>query len=284
MATTPTWTTLVQAEALAEALGNKDLVVVDCRVSLADRGAGERLWRESHIPGAVYADLERDLSDMRREGEGRHPWPDAVDFTARLGAWGISASKQVVAYDDGDGAFAARLWFLLRTLGHERVAVLDGGWARWTALDLPVDDAVPRPAPAHYPGVFDRTRLLDAAQVQARLAEGDVLLDARAAPRFRGEVEPLDRVAGHVPGARNQPYADNMRDGRFKPAGELATQLRAAMGDAAPDQVIAMCGSGVTACHLLLAMEHAGMPGARLFTGSWSGWISDPARPVATGE
>lgn len=284
MATTPTWTTLVQAEALAGALGGDDLAVVDCRVSLADRGAGERLWRESHIPGAVHADLERDLSDMRREGEGRHPWPGADEFTARLGAWGISPTTQVVAYDEGDGAFAARLWFLLRMLGHVRVAVLDGGWARWTSLGLPVDDRVPEPAPAHYTGEFDRSRLLDAAQVQARLAAGDVLLDARAAPRFRGEVEPLDRVAGHVPGARNRPYADNLRDWRFKPAGEIAAEFREATRDLAPDRVIAMCGSGVTACHLLLAMEHAGMPGAKLFTGSWSGWIADPARPVATGE
>lgn len=284
MATTPTWITLVQAEELAAALGGQDLVVVDCRVSLADRGAGERLWRESHIPGAVYADLERDLSDMGREVEGRHPWPGAADFTARLGAWGIAPSTQVVAYDDGDGAFAARLWFLLRTLGHARVAVLDGGWARWSALGLPAEDRVPQPRTTQYPGEFDRDRLLDAAGVQARLAAGDVLLDARAAPRFRGEVEPLDRVAGHVPGARNLPYAGNLRDGRFKPAGELAATFRAALQDRPPGQVIAMCGSGVTACHLLLAMEHAGLPGAKLFTGSWSGWIADPARPIATGD
>ena len=193
------WTTLVQAEELAAGLARHDLVVMDCRVSLADRGAGARMWRESHIPGARYADLERDLSDMRRAGEGRHPWPDAADFTARLGAWGISPATQVVAYDEGDGAFAARLWFLMRALGHERVAVLDGGWSRWIALGLPVDDAEPRPVPVAYAGTFDRTRLLDAGQVQARLQAGDVLLDARAAPRFRGEVEPLDPVAGHVP-------------------------------------------------------------------------------------
>lgn len=283
MSATPAcWTTLVQAEALAAALGREGLVVVDCRVSLADRAAGERLWRESHLPGAVYADLERDLSDMRRGGAGRHPWPRADDFTRRLGEWGIDRGTQVVAYDAGDGAFAARLWFLLRTLGHPCVAVLDGGWARWTALGLPVDDAVPLPVPARYTGEFDHARLLDATQVQARLAAGDVLLDARAAPRFRGEVEPLDRVAGHVPGARNLPYAGNLRDGRFKPADELARAFREATDGRDPREVIAMCGSGVTACHLVLAMEHAGLPGARLFTGSWSGWIEDPTRPTAS--
>ena len=281
--TTKPWTTLVQAEDLAAALGREDVVVMDCRVSLAERGAGEQRWRESHIPGARYADLERDLSDMRREGEGQHPWPAVADFTARLGAWGIGPDTQVVAYDEGDGAFAARLWFLLRTLGHARVAVLDGGWARWRALDLPVDSDIPLPAPTTYHGEFDQGRLLDARQVQSRLAAGDVLLDARAAPRFRGEVEPLDRVAGHVPGARNHPYADLLHEGRFKPAAELASGFRDAIGDKDPSQVIAMCGSGVTACHLLLAMEHAGMPGAKLFTGSWSGWLADTARPVATG-
>ena len=280
------WRTLVQAEALAAAIarGADDLVVLDCRVSLADRGAGERLWREAHIPGALRADLERDLSDMRRQGEGRHPWPDAADFTRRLGAWGIAPGTQVVAYDDGDGAFAARLWFLLRTLGHARVAVLDGGLARWTALGLPVDAVVAEPRPAHYPGEFDRSRLLGADQVQARVAAGDVLLDARAAPRFRGEVEPLDPVAGPVPGARNKPYADDLVDGRFKPAAQLAHEFAVALDGRDPTRVIAMCGSGVTACHLLLAMEHAGLHGAKLFTGSWSGWLADPARPVATGD
>lgn len=282
--TNDSWTTLVQAAALADALGRDDLVVVDCRASLGDPGAGERAWREGHIPGAVHADLERDLSDMRREGEGRHPWPSADAFTARLGAWGISPETQVVAYDAADGAFAARLWFLLRALGHARVAVLDGGLARWQALGLPVDDKVPQPVPASYTGEFDRSRLLDADQVQARLDAGDVLLDARGAPRFRGEVEPIDRVAGHVPGARNRPYPDNLVDGRFKPADQLEREFRAAIGGREPGQVIAMCGSGVTACHLLLAMEHAGLPGGKLFTGSWSGWISDPGRPVAKGD
>src|SRR5690606_19902238 len=185
----------------------------------------------------------------------------------------------------GDGAFAARLWFMLRALGHERVAVLDGGWARWTQLGLPVDANVPQPAPKTYEAAaeFDDARLLDAAAVQARLDAGDLLLDARAAPRFRGDVEPLDRVAGHVPGARNRPYADNLADGRFKSREALRREFEAALEGRDPARLVAMCGSGVTACHHLLAMEHAGLRGAKLYTGSWSGWSSDPARPVATG-
>lgn len=283
-----TWTTLVQAEELAAALRDgsptaSGLVIVDCRFSLADPEAGERDYRQAHIPGAVYAHLDRDLSDHRKQGQGqgRHPWPDAADFTARLGAWGIGPKTQVVAYDDLDGSHAARFWFLLRALGHERVAVLDGGIARWKALDLPLDDAVPSPRPARYEASFDDGRLLDAPQVQARLEAGDVLLDARGAPRFRGEVEPIDRVAGHVPGARNRPFPDNLAGGRFKPAAQLAEEFRDVMDGRDPARTIAMCGSGVTACHLILAMEHAGMPGAKLFTGSWSGWIEDPSRPVA---
>lgn len=277
------WTTLVQAGTLADALGRDDLAIVDCRFSLADPAAGERAYREAHIPGAVYAHLDRDLSDQRRQGQGRHPWPDAEDFTARLGAWGISPRTQVVAYDDGDGSLAARFWFMLRTLGHARVAVLDGGLAHWKSLGLATDDRLPSPRAARYEARFDAGRLLDAGQVQARLDAGDVLLDARAGARFRGEVEPLDRVAGHVPGARNRPFADNLVDGRFKPAPALAREFGEALGGREPARAIAMCGSGVTACHLLLAMEHAGLPGAKLFTGSWSGWISDPSRPVAAG-
>lgn len=280
------WNTLVSAEELSAALGAPGrLVVLDCRFSLADPGAGEAAHAQAHIPGALYAHLDRDLSDHGKRGAGRHPWPDAADFTARLGAWGIDRDTQVVAYDAGDGGLAAaRLWFLLRALGHEKVAVLDGGWARWTELRLPVESAQPHPAATRYEGEFELARLLDATGVQRALDAGDLLLDARAGARFRGESEPLDKVAGHVPGARNRPYADNLGDGRFKPAAQLAREYRALMGSRDPSRVIAMCGSGVTACHLLLAMEHAGLRGAKLFTGSWSGWVSDPSRPVATGD
>ena len=277
------WNTLVDAEALAAALGDSDPAIVDCRFSLADPQAGERAYAQSHLPGAVYAHLDRDLSDHGKQGQGRHPWPDAADFVAKLGAWGIGPQTQVVAYDDADGAYAARLWFLLQALGHERAAVLDGGWARWTALGLPVEHSVRAPAATQYEGAFDADRLLDASRVQAHLDAGGLLVDARAAERFRGETEPLDRVAGHVPGARNRPYASNLADGRFKPREQLAREFRELLEGRDPRDTVAMCGSGVTACHHLLAMAYAGLPGAKLFTGSWSGWISNPARPIATG-
>ncbi|WP_407352249.1 sulfurtransferase [Luteimonas sp. R10] len=283
---TPDWTTLVQAEELAAAPGCAGLAVVDCRHSLADPGAGARDYRDGHVPGAVHADMDRDLSGTAPAGSGagRHPWPDAADLCRRLGAWGISPRHQVVAYDAGDGAFAARLWFLLQALGHRRVAVLDGGWARWTALGLPQEPSVRMAAAADYPPpTFDAARLLDAVQVQAHLDRGGLLLDARAGERFRGEIEPIDRVAGHVPGATSRPYADNLIDGRFKPAARLRTEFERVLAGRDPADAVAMCGSGVTACHHLLAMAHAGLPGARLYTGSWSGWIEDPARPVAIG-
>ena len=276
------WQSLVEPEELATALDRGDLVVLDARVSLADRSLGEAAYRQGHLPGARHADLDRDLSDHGRSG-GRHPWPGAEGLTATLGRWGIRPDQQVVVYDAGDGALAAaRAWFLLRALGHRDVAVLNGGWARWNALQLPVDTALPSIQSTTYPGTFDADRLLDAPQVQAHLDAGGLLIDARAAERFRGEVEPLDRVAGHVPGAINRPYAENLSDGAFKPADLLAAEFGALLQGRAPDEVVVMCGSGVTACHHLLAMSHAGLHGAKLFTGSWSGWLEDPSRPVAT--
>lgn len=279
------WTTVVQAETLAVALGRPDLAILDCRHTVTAPGAGESAFLRGHIPGAQYAHLDRDLSDMSKANAGRHPWPEAADFTAKLGAWGITPQHQVVAYDDDTGAIAARLWFMLKLLGHEKVAVLDGGWARWTALGLPVDTQhkAAAPAPTKYVAAFDTSRLLDAEAVQARLEAGGMLVDARAADRFRGENEMLDRRAGHVPGAVSRPYAENMADGRLKAPVQLAAEFRELLGEHAPEEAMVMCGSGVTACHHLLAMERAGLRGAKLFTGSWSGWIADPARPVATG-
>lgn len=260
-------------------------VVCDCRFSLADAAAGERAYRAGHVPGARYAHLDRDLSGPVMPGSGRHPLPEQEALGALFGRWGISVRTQVVAYDDAGGAFAARLWWLLRWLGHERVAVLDGGWQAWIEDGRPVSTAVPSIHPALFEQRAPLSLPIGAAEVAAGLARHDIcLLDARAAERFRGDVEPVDAVAGHVPGAVNHPFQDNLRaDGRFKPAAELRKALERRTSGFPPRQVVHMCGSGVTACHNALAMEIAGLAGSRLYAGSWSEWIRDPARPVARG-
>ncbi len=281
------WTTLVDAAALAAHLGDPGLRIVDARFVLmgADPGAGERAWRASHIPGAAYADLDRDLSDHRKPAsEGRHPLPEAADFCASLVRWGITPAHQVVVYDAGDAAMAAsRLWWLLRLLGHRRVAVLDGGFGQWVKQALPLESTPPDIAPGAYDGQFDQAAIAEAGAVAGFLERGGKLIDVRAGERFRGDVEPLDARAGHIPGAQNRPYLDNLAEGRFLPVEQLRAGFLALIGDTPPSAVIFNCGSGVTACQGLLAMEHAGLSGARVYAGSWSGWISDPARPIATG-
>lgn len=293
----PPWTTLVDAVSLAavpastsprlvdaRATASTATRLVDARFSLADPQSGAAGYAAGHLPGAVYADLNRDLSDLSRQGHGRHPLPDSEAFAATLGRWGIGADTQVVVYDAGDGSMAAaRLWWLLRLIGHRRVAVLDGGLAAWQAAGQPVVAGETRvPALPPYPGHFDLAQVAAADEIVARLAQAPGwLIDARAGERYRGEVEPLDRVAGHVPGALNRPFALNLRDGRFRPAAELRAELEPLLGAHAPGEAVMMCGSGVTACHLLLAFEIAGLPGARVFADSWSGWSSDPERPVA---
>jgi len=277
-------TRLMDARATASA--SPTLRVVDARFSLADPQSGAALYAQGHLPGALYADLNRDLSDLGRTGHGRHPLPDSDAFAARLGAWGIGPETEVVVYDAGDGSMAAaRLWWLLRLIGHAQVRVLDGGFAAWQAAGLPVTAALPQVTPLPpYPGQFDRRQIASVEEVQARLKHAPGwLIDARAGERFRGEVEPLDPVAGHVPGAVNRPFALNVHEGRLRPAEDLRAALQPLIGTHAPDEVVLMCGSGVTACHLLLAMEAAGLEGARIYADSWSGWVSDASRPVATG-
>jgi len=281
-----TWTTLVDVPTLAAALHDPQLRLLDARFVLTDPQAGHAAHAQSHLPGAAHADLDRDLADLSRTGEGRHPLPDATAFATRVGAWGIGPEHQVVVYDAGDGSMAAaRAWWLLRLLGHTRVAVLDGGLAAWRAAGLPESDALPALPPLPpYPGRFDAAMVAGADEVLQRLPEPrGWLLDARGGERFRGEVEPIDPVAGHVPGAGNRPFAANLVDGRFRAPATLADELRPLLHGRDPREVVLMCGSGVTACHLLLAFEHAGLHGARVYAGSWSGWIADPARPVATG-
>jgi thiosulfate/3-mercaptopyruvate sulfurtransferase len=275
--------TLISVEELA-ALAPEDVLVVDCRHDLADLEKGEREYGIGHIPGAVFAHLDRDLSDLSREpqGMGRHPLPFEAAFSGVLARWGWRPGLQVVSYDTNNGSLAAgRLWWLLRLCGVREAAVLDGGFVAWQAAGLPVSQEVPQRRSAQVDLHYDSSQVtFDHATVGA-MTEG-LLLDARAAPRYRGEVEPIDRIAGHVPGAVNRPFTDNLQaDGRFKSPAELRQEFRTLIGDRAPEQVVHMCGSGVTATHNLLAMEHAGLPGSRLYAPSWSGWISDPSRPVA---
>lgn len=282
------WTTLVDAPTLSAALGDPDLRLVDARFVMLNAApdAGRQAYAASHLPGAVYADLNQDLSDLSKIGAGRHPLPDSEAFARKLGEWGIGPSHQVVVYDAGDGSMAAaRMWWLLKLLGHTRVAVLDGGVAAWRlAGGSETAEASAPVAVGAYPSQFDPGQLVDAKDIVARLGEAGVwLIDARAGERFRGEIEPIDPVAGHVPGAVNLPFSQNLRDGRFKPADELRAELSSLLGHRSPADAVLMCGSGVTACHLLLAFEDAGLQGARVYPGSWSGWIGDPARPIARG-
>lgn len=258
---------------------------VDCRFDLSDPGAGQRQFLEGHLPGAVYANLDRHLSDLSKPGRGRHPLPDDADFSRHLSRWGIAPDTLVIAYDQGQAAFASRLWWMLRAAGHAHVVVLNGGLDAWRRAGLPVEVEPVLPIPAIRKVILDPARVVDAEAVERiRLDSAHLLLDARPGPRFRGEVEPLDPVAGHVPGAVNRPMTDNLgADGRFKPAAELRSEFEALLAGRAPATVVSMCGSGVTACHNLLALAAAGLDGARLYPGSWSEWCSQPHRAVATG-
>jgi len=279
-------TTLIDPSTLA-ALTPDEVLIVDCRFDLADPERGGRDYLDGHVPGAVYASLDRDLSDLSRqaEGLGRHPLPLESAFNTLLSRWGWRAGMQVVGYDAAGGALAAaRLWWLLRLTGVPGVAVLDGGYAAWLAAGLPVEAGQPaarRPSELCMRYVPTQILLDPAALCDS---PDQLVLDARAAPRYRGEIEPIDPVGGHVPGALNRPFTDNLgSDGRFKSPARLRDEFVALLGAVAPSAVVHMCGSGVTACHNLLAMEHAGLSGSRLYAPSWSGWISDPARPVAKG-
>jgi thiosulfate/3-mercaptopyruvate sulfurtransferase len=241
---------------------------------------GAEQYRQGHVPGALFAHLDHDLSAAKTGSNGRHPLPDPDAFIAWLGQAGLRRDDPVVCYDAGNGSIAARLWWMLRWVGHDAVAVLDGGLPAWTALDLPLEADVPASAPGN---------LQQRPPLVRTVAAGDILsqpqlkvLDARAPDRFRGENETLDPVGGHIPGAANRFFKDNLLpDGRFKPAAQLRAELGALVAE--PASAVMQCGSGVTACHNLLALEVAGLPGAALYPGSWSEWCADPSRPVATG-
>ena len=278
--------TLISARELHGQLGSKQPVIVDCRFDLAQPHASERAFAAGHVPGAVYAHLDRDLSSPVTPTSGRHPLPTPESLARLFSSWGVDATVQVVAYDQDSGAFAARLWWLLRWLGHEAVAVLDGGWAEWQRSGYEVSTTPATSSPRVFEPHVKPDFFVTAAEVSARARDAaSRVLDARAPERYAGAVEPIDAVGGHVPGAHNLPFATTMDgDKHFLPPTQLRQRFTDALGGIAPERAVAMCGSGVTACHLLLGMEHAGLQGAKLYAGSWSEWIRDSKRPVAKGS
>jgi thiosulfate/3-mercaptopyruvate sulfurtransferase len=278
-------TTLIDTATLATHLDDPGWVVLDCRHDLARPGWGRAEYLRSHIPGARFMHLDEDLSGPLTGKNGRHPLPDHRVLATKLGDAGIAADTQVVAYDAHGGVYAARAWWMLRSLGHARVAVLDGGYDKWQREARPTTAAPPQIEPKQF-APSAPTGVVDVSFVATRLRDPRMrLVDARAPDRYRGENETLDPVAGHVPGAVNRFFKLNLNaDTTFKPAAELAAEWRSVLGSLATSDVVHMCGSGVTACHNLLAMEIAGLSGSRLYAGSWSEWCADAARPIATGS
>jgi thiosulfate/3-mercaptopyruvate sulfurtransferase len=277
---------LVDTKTLAERLAEPDWIIVDCRFRLTQPDAGYSAYQRGHIPGARYAHLDDDLAADPGPGDGRHPLPDPERFAMTLGAWGISNSSLVVVYDDASGAIAARLWWLLRWLGHERVAVLDGGLDAWQADGLPVETTTPTWHAAHYlPATVHDDWVVTSDDLPSLLESGALVLDARSAERFRGIEEPIDPVAGHVPGATNLPYTATLTpSGTLLEPERLRDDLASLLAGRDIADVVAMCGSGVTACHILLALSAAGLGDGRLYAGSWSEWIRSGYRPIATGS
>lgn len=281
------YTTLIQPAELATLQqGGADVVVFDCSFDLGRINAGREAYDAGHVPGAIYLHLDDDLSGPKTGRNGRHPLPDRDALRQRLAQAGVGDGTQLVAYDNAGGMYASRLWWLARWLGCDQVAVLDGGWAAWQAAGLPLEQHPPAARPAAVlsarpglVGTVDRDTVLSRLFTPAQL-----LVDARGADRFRGENETLDPVAGHIPGARNRPFRDNLAaDGRFKPAPQLRAEFEALIQDQPMSTLVMQCGSGVTACHNLLALDIAGLPGATLYPGSWSEWCGYAGAPVATG-
>ncbi len=277
--------TLISVGELAQ-LKPLSFALFDCRFDLTRPQWGADAYAQGHLPNARYLHLDRDLSAPITPHTGRHPLPLPTEFARRLGGWGVDSDTQVIAYDQGNGMVAARLWWMLRWVGHRKVAVLDGGLAAWVADGrlLATDEGANRLAREYRIGAVSMGTV-DAQSLQKQLAKGEILLvDGRAADRFAGQNETIDPIAGHVPGARNRPFAHNLdAQGRFLPAEELRSRWQATLGERSSENLVLMCGSGVSACHNLLALEHAGLGGAKLYPGSWSEWIRDPSRPIATG-
>lgn len=277
------WTTLISAEELATAIDA--CVVVDCRHDLADPAAGRRGYLEAHVPGAHFVSMDDELSAPCSGRNGRHPMPAREAVRSLLESLGLADDRQLVVYDTAGGGMAGRLWWMARWAGHEAVAVLDGGLPAWRRAGFPVTAEIPERGPGRLSERSPLEVLVDAGTTAAAASDpARRVLDARAAERFTGKAETIDPVAGHIPGSVNRPWGGNLReDGRFKPAPVLRAEFQALLGGRPPTALVHSCGSGVSACHNLLAMAHAGLPGAALYGGSWSEWIADPARPVATG-
>ena len=269
---------LVSTEELAQ---HPEWRLFDCRHDLANPALGEQQYQEAHIPGALFAHMDRDLSAPKSGANGRHPLPEARSFISWMGKQGLQAADQIVCYDAGSGAMAARLWWMLRWAGHEQVAVLDGGVAKWLREGRPVTADVQAVTALSYPGKPRASLVATLSHVEKKLKRA-ALLDARAPARYRGEQEPIDPVAGRIPGAKNRFHNDNLTaEGTFKPADELKKEFLAVLGKRSAAEVVNYCGSGVTACHNALAMEIAGLTGSRVYIGSWSEWSADPTRPIS---
>ncbi len=278
--------TLVQPSELAAHLEDPDWCVLDCQYSLQDPQAGYASYLKGHVPGAIYANLSTVLSGKPTPSSGRHPLPNSSDLADFLSAAGVNSTVQVIAYDSSNGLFASRAWWLLRAMGHSHVAVLDGGLPAWQGAGLPMTDIIKAREPRHFIGQLQPKDSVSTADVTAGLQQRSIkLVDVRAAERFAGTVEPLDPVAGHIPGAISLPHSESLSaDGKFKAPEALRALFSAQLGPQEPDNIVCMCGSGITACHTLLALERAGLTGARLYAGSWSEWCKDPTRPVGTGQ
>lgn len=277
---------LISPDELAAQLDNPQCIVFDCRHDLMDLGKGEKQYREGHIPGAHFAHLDIDLSGEKSGRNGRHPLPSPAAFGAFLARHGVTETSRIVAYDDAGGPYAARLWWLARWVGLEHIALLDGGLPAWIAAKLPLSREVPVPRPAALRIRADPLMVVSAAEVEACLHDDAAmtLLDARAPERYRGDIEPIDPVGGHIPGAHNRFFKDNLRaDLTLRAPEELRAAMTALVPALMPSRVVHQCGSGVTACANLFAMEYAGLTGSKLYAGSWSEWVGDPRRPVAKG-
>jgi thiosulfate/3-mercaptopyruvate sulfurtransferase len=281
-----TFKTVVSTEQLAQHLQDSGWVIFDCRFTLTNKDAGILAYQGSHIPGARYVHLDDDMSAPATEKNGRHPLPDAQLLSEKLSRWGVDGSKQVVVYDDSFGAMAVRMWWLLRWLGHDKVALLDGGLPKWLKEKRPMTAELPQLVPAKFVAQLHNEIQASTADVdRARKERCGLVIDARPEQRYTGEREPLDKVAGHIPGSVNWVFDENLDfDGTYLSAEELREAYLKLLNGIKPECVIHSCGSGVTACHNMLAMEIAGLPSGKLYPGSWSEWISDPSRPIATGE